>query len=73
MYVPTPKEDAAMSDPDALPLADAKFAKLNRVGRPRTAVAKERTIRLSREIVESFRATGSGWKTRMNEALMEWI
>ncbi|MDV6346793.1 BrnA antitoxin family protein [Nitrosomonas sp. Is35] len=35
---------------------------------------KERiTIRLSREVVDTFRATGSGWQTRMDEALMEWI
>jgi uncharacterized protein (DUF4415 family) len=76
---PTPEEDAAitaaaMSDPDALPLTDEEFTKLKRAGRPRAAVTKERiTIRLSREVVESFRATGSGWQTRMDEALMEWI
>lgn len=75
----TPEEDAAiteaaMSDPDALPLTDEDFAKLKRVGRPRAAVTKERiTIRLSREVVESFRATGSGWQTRMDEALAEWL
>ncbi len=79
VYLPTLEEDAAitaaaLSDPDALPLTDAEFAKLKRVGRPRAAVTKERiTIRLSREVVESFRATGSGWQTRMDEALMEWI
>jgi len=75
----TPEEDAAitaaaMSDPDALPLTDEEFAKLKRVGRPRATVTKERiTIRLSREVVDSFRATGNGWQTRMDEALMEWI
>jgi uncharacterized protein (DUF4415 family) len=76
---PTPEEDkaiteAAMSDPDALPLTDEEFAKLKRVGRPRAATTKKRiTIRLSRDVVESFRATGSGWQTRMDEALKEWI
>ena len=76
---PTTEEDeaitkAAMSDPDALPITDAEFAKLKRVGRPRATVTKERvTIHLSREVVDSFRATGSGWQTRIDEALIEWI
>lgn len=43
-------------------------------GRPKAAVIKERiTIRLSREVVESFRATGPGWQSRMDDALKEWI
>lgn len=79
VYLPTPEEDAAiteaaMSDPDAMPLTDEEFAKLKRVGRPRAATTKERiTIRLSRDVVDSFRATGNGWQTRMDEALREWI
>jgi uncharacterized protein (DUF4415 family) len=41
---------------------------------PQKAPIKERiTIRLSREVVERFRATGNGWQTRMDEALKEWI
>ena len=76
---PTPEEDAAitaaaMADPDALPLTDDGFTKLKRVGRPRAAITKERiSIRLSRDVLESFRATGEGWQTRMDEALKEWI
>lgn len=79
VYLPTPEEDkaiteAAMSDPDALPLTDEEFAKLKRVGRPKSAVTKERiTIRLSRDVVDSFRATGEGWQTKMDEALREWL
>ena len=35
---------------------------------------KERiTIRLSPKVVESFRATGSGWQTRMDAALQDWL
>lgn len=79
VYLPTSEEDkaiteAAMSDPDALPLTDEEFAKLKRVGRPKSAVTKERiTIRLSRDVVDSFRATGEGWQTKMDEALREWL
>jgi uncharacterized protein (DUF4415 family) len=35
---------------------------------------KERiTIRLSRNVVETFRATGTGWQTRMDAALQDWL
>ncbi|MBI3777289.1 MAG: BrnA antitoxin family protein [Gammaproteobacteria bacterium] len=35
---------------------------------------KERiTIRLSREVLQRFRATGEGWQTRMDAVLKEWL
>ena len=35
---------------------------------------KERvTIRLSRDVVERFRATGDGWQTRVDAALQDWL
>ena len=38
------------------------------------APTKERiTIRLSRDVVERFRATGDGWQTRVDAALQEWL
>ena len=41
---------------------------------PQKAPTKERiTIRLSRDVVEQFRATGVGWQTRINEILKEWL
>src|SRR5690606_19348409 len=43
-------------------------------GRPKAEVTKERiTIRLSRDVVDRFRATGEGWQTRMDAALKEYI
>jgi uncharacterized protein (DUF4415 family) len=43
-------------------------------GRPKAAVTKERiTIRLSPDVVQTFRATGEGWQTRMDAALKEWL
>lgn len=43
-------------------------------GRPKAAVTKERiTIRLSRDVVERFRASGAGWQTRVDAALREWL
>lgn len=38
------------------------------------APTKERiTIRLSRDVVEAFRATGNGWQSRMDEVLKNWV
>ena len=31
------------------------------------------TIRLSRDVVDHFRTTGSGWQSRIDKALKEWI
>ena len=43
-------------------------------GRPKAQVTKERiTIRLSPEVVQSFRATGDGWQTRVDAALNDWL
>ena len=68
---------AAMSDPDAVPFTDAQWADVKpnvRTGRPKAEVTKERiTIRLSRDVVTQFRATGVGWQTRMDAALRQYI
>ncbi len=43
-------------------------------GRPAGSATKEQVaIRIDRDILESFRAGGPGWQTRMNEALREWV
>lgn len=80
--LPTPEEDAAITaaaqaDPDALPFTEAEWAEAKpkaRRGRRLAAVTKERiTIRLSRDVVESFRASGEGWQTRVDSALKDWL
>ena len=41
---------------------------------PQRTPTKERiTIRLSRDVVDQFRATGDGWQTRIDTALQEWL
>jgi uncharacterized protein (DUF4415 family) len=41
---------------------------------PQKFPTKERiTIRLSRNVVRSFRATGEGWQTRVDVALQDWL
>lgn len=68
---------AAMSDPDAQPFTDAQWKAVKpqvRLGRPQAEVTKERiTIRLSRDVVTQFRATGQGWQTRVDSALRQYI
>jgi uncharacterized protein (DUF4415 family) len=56
-------------------LPESLRAKLSAISRgPQKAPAKERiTIRLSREVVDTFRATGQGWQTRMDAALKDWL
>lgn len=56
---------AAESDPDNPP---NRFPK--KMGRPPAALTKEVvTIRLDRDVVDHFKASGDGWQTRINEAL----
>ena len=41
---------------------------------PQKTPTKERvTIRLSRNVVDSFRSTGDGWQTRVDAALQDWL
>lgn len=76
---PTDSEDAqitaaAMTDPDNLPLTDAELKQFKRGrGRPQGSGKKEQvTLRLDTEILEQFKAMGSGWQTRINDALRDW-
>lgn len=79
LILPTQEEDAqitatALTDPDNLPLTDAELSQFKRVrGRPLGSGTKEQvTLRLDAQILEQFRATGSGWQTRINDALLDW-
>ncbi|HUW98424.1 MAG TPA: BrnA antitoxin family protein [Acidiferrobacter sp.] len=77
--LPTAEEESAIQtgvaeDPDTYELTDTEFRQLKRVGRPPAAMTKERvTMRLSRDVVGRFRATGPGWQTRIDAALKEWL
>ena len=54
-------------------LSDGLQRKLGVRG-PQKAPTKERVnIRLSRNVVDSFRATGDGWQTRVDAALQDWL
>lgn len=67
-------------DPDdapdlSAPDWQARFAKAKvRRGRPRSAMPKQAiNIRLSADVLERFKATGPGWQTRIDKALVEWL
>ena len=56
-------------------LSSPLMQKLSVQGRAeQDALTKERiTIRLSRDVVEKFCATGEGWQTRLDAALRDWL
>jgi uncharacterized protein (DUF4415 family) len=73
---PSVEEDAAIargvaSDPDAAPDLSAPVAGIvRRPGRPPKANRKVSvTLRLDRDVVDRFKATGRGWQTRINAML----
>lgn len=47
---------------------------LVRRGRPKAASPKKQvTIRLDADVLDGLRSTGTGWQTRVNAALREWL
>jgi uncharacterized protein (DUF4415 family) len=77
---PTAEEDARIArgisaDPDAPPdLSEPIPGIIRRLGRPPTAHRKVSvTLRLDRDVVERFKATGAGWQTRINAVLKKSI
>jgi uncharacterized protein (DUF4415 family) len=64
-----------LSDPDAPDFGEEMRAeRLRRRGRPKGSGVKSATsIRIDKDVLAAFRATGPGWQTRMNDALRAWI
>lgn len=42
-------------------------------GRPAGSDKTQITLRVDNDTLASFRTTGKGWQSRMNEALREWL
>ena len=68
-------EDVALFKPfSALPVAEQSvLLKLHRRGPQRTPKKVPISIRLSPDVVEGLRATGTGWQGRADEALRTWL
>ncbi len=64
-----------LTDPDAPDFADEfRAERLRRRGRPLGSGVKEATsLRIDKDVLAAFRATGRGWQTRMNAVLRAFI
>lgn len=64
-----------LTDPDAPDFSLEMRTELTRLrGRPRGQGRKEATsLRIDKDVLAAYRATGRGWQTRMNDALRVWI
>jgi uncharacterized protein (DUF4415 family) len=56
------------------PYEGDKLVRAGKVGRPRAGQPKTlMSLRLDSEVIEWFRATGPGWQSRTNEALLQHV
>ena len=77
VVLPTLAEDRAIrrgiaADKNTYVPSDAEFSRMKPVrGRPKGSGSRIRlTVRLDRNVVLRFRATGPGWQTRLNDLLV---
>jgi uncharacterized protein (DUF4415 family) len=79
LVLPTPTEDAAIAagiaqDPDTYEPSALELGMMRRPGRPLgSGTKKQITLRLDADLVEKFKASGSGWQTRINDVLKSWM
>ncbi len=79
LALPTLAEDAAIAtgiaqDPDTYEPSDLELSMMRRPGRPLGSGTKTQvTLRLDADVVAKFKASGSGWQTRINDALKNWV
>jgi uncharacterized protein (DUF4415 family) len=59
----------AMKPLDAFPELAALVRGRGERGPQKTPTKQQVTLRLDRDVIERFRATGTGWQKRINEAL----
>ena len=68
------KEDFARAKgPEAMTQAELAAFPRTRRGPQQAPVKRQVTLRLSPDVVDSFRATGKGWQTRIDQALREHL
>lgn len=42
-------------------------------GKQKTPIKVSTTVRFDADVLDAFKTMGSGWQTRMNDALKEWL
>jgi uncharacterized protein (DUF4415 family) len=66
-------EDLARFRPAGEALPASLRTKLGVRGPQKSPTKVALSLRISPQVVEAFRATGPGWQTRMDAALMDWL
>ncbi len=66
--------EADPNDPEDFDVSEAAIeqalaARRARVGRPASSNKEQVALRIDKDVLAKFRATGPGWQTRINEAL----
>jgi uncharacterized protein (DUF4415 family) len=83
LVMPSPRQDkaitaAAKADPNAQPLTPRQLKAMVPIravlGRPKSANKKLLvSVRYSPEVVRYFRSTGTGWQSRMDGVLLQYV
>jgi len=79
LVMPTPAEDAAIAvgigqDSDTYEPSTSEIATMKKPGRPLGSGSKTQvTLRLDTAALDAFKATGTGWQTRINTLLREAV
>jgi uncharacterized protein (DUF4415 family) len=66
-------DDLRAFRPGGKALPESLKRKVGIRGRQKAPTKERITIRLSRAVVQRFRATGDGWQTRVDVALQDWL
>lgn len=79
LVLPTLAEDAAIAagiaqDPDTYEPSDLELSLMRRPGRPMGSGTKRQiTLRLDADLIDTFKASGDGWQTRINAVLRDAV
>ncbi len=73
-----PLDDAPMVGGHVVPFEEygepvKKAVRGRPVGSTKAEAKQAVTVRYSPDVLDSFKATGAGWQTRMNDALRDWL
>ena len=71
--VDSPATTAADWDGAVLRQGGVELGKARTRGPNRSPTKEQVAIRYNPEVIAAFRASGSGWQTRMNNALEDWL